>query len=814
MTGRVTTKRPDSNPTERETALAPEHPDNPSAAILGMANSPVTSADAHDPLQRKAGVIDYRRMLENSGDGYFEVDLSGNFTLVNDAACRFIGRTREASIGLNFRDYMHPDEAQRIFHIYQKVYQTGQPSELMEYDIIRKDSTIATHQTVVTLLRDVSGKPLGFCGIVRDLTRQKAIERALRESEESYQRVLELAPDAIAINDARTSKYIQVNAAFCQQTGHPPEEVIGRTPIELNLYVDPGDDGRIKRLLINEGKIDGLEVRYQKKSGEQFEDLVSGRMIRFKGKICTLFVATVITPLKLAQEARYESEKRYREIMEAAPDAICLTTLADGRYLEANSEFYRRTGYTPEETIGFTSRDLNLYVDPDDRQRFIETLQAKGKVDAFELPVRYRNGTLSHQLWSARIIEQDSQKCLLVIARPIDDLKAAQRAVVESEESYRRIMELAPDMILITRRADGRIVAANDAFCARTGFSRKELIGHTPIELGFYTDPDNRRRWMEALSRDGKVQGIELQFINRAGMVHDDLFSAQYIRFKGEDCVLAVITSITSLKKTQRELEHYRHDLEQIIAERTKALESAQAELVKREKLAVLGQLTATVSHELRNPLGVIRSSNFYLQSKNRDKSQKTEKHFRRIDEQVTLCDTIVAELLEYTRGRSILVARQPMAPWMTEVVEQLQETKGVDIALTIPDDLPDLHHDREKMRRVLINVLDNAVQAVQEKMKEMQKRTERYRPVISVKTETGDDGVTICITDNGIGMNEETCRRAFEPLFTTRARGTGIGLANAKKIVEEHGGRIFLTSRTDQGTEMKIVLPCIRETG
>ncbi|WP_054031796.1 PAS domain-containing protein [Desulfatitalea tepidiphila] len=800
---------------EMKPAIPPDHTDQEAAAPLLTPNTPTSNDLNEAPVtpQRESVAIDYRRMLENSGDGYFEVDLSGNFTRINDAACRFIGRTREESIGLNYRDYMRPDEAQRILHIYQEVYQTGQPSELMEYNIIRKDGTIATHQTVVTLLRDVSGNPLGFCGIVRDLTRQKAMERALRESEESYQRVLELAPDAIAINDARTSKYIQVNTAFCQHTGYRPEEIIGRTPIELNLYLDPGDDQRIKRLLINEGKIDGLELRYQKKSGEQFEDLVSARMIRFKGKTCSLFVATGITPLKQAQKALCESEKRYREILEAAPDAICLTTLSDGRYVEANSEFYRRTGYTPSETIGFTSTDLNLYVNPGDRQLFIDTLQSKGQVDAFELPVRYKDGTISEQLWSARIIEHGGQQCLLVIARPIDDIKAAQRAVVESEESYRRIMELAPDMIVITRQADGRIVAANDAFCARTGFSRNELIGHTPIELGFYTDPDNRRRWMEALRRDGKVQGIELQFINRAGKVHDDLFSAQYIRFKGEDCVLAVITSITQLKNNQRELEHYRRDLEQIIAERTKALEAAQAELVKREKLAVLGQLTATVSHELRNPLGVIRSSNYYLQSKNRDKSQKSEKHFRRIDEQVTLCDTIVAELLEYTRGRSIWVAKQPMAPWMTEVVEQLQETKGVDIALTIPDDLPDLHHDREKMRRVLINVLDNAVQAVQEKMKEMQKRTEWYRPAISVRTETVDNEVTICITDNGIGMNEETRRRAFEPLFTTRARGTGIGLANVKKIVEEHGGRIVLTSRTDQGTEMKIVLPCVRET-
>jgi signal transduction histidine kinase len=109
-----------------------------------------------------------------------------------------------------------------------------------------------------------------------------------------------------------------------------------------------------------------------------------------------------------------------------------------------------------------------------------------------------------------------------------------------------------------------------------------------------------------------------------------------------------------SRRQAEKELAKYRDHLEVLVKERTRDLEVAQEELIKREKLSVLGQLTATVSHEIRNPLGVIRSSAFYLQRKiGGAVDEKTAKHLNRIEEQVSLCDTIVGDLLEYTRGRS-----------------------------------------------------------------------------------------------------------------------------------------------------------------
>ncbi|MBI5894888.1 MAG: ATP-binding protein [Desulfobacterales bacterium] len=138
-----------------------------------------------------------------------------------------------------------------------------------------------------------------------------------------------------------------------------------------------------------------------------------------------------------------------------------------------------------------------------------------------------------------------------------------------------------------------------------------------------------------------------------------------------------------------------------------------------------------------------------------------------------------------------------------------MQESEGIAIQLRLSADLPPWAHDREKMRRVMINALDNAIQAVRAQEKALGDDGRNYRPDIVVEAGQQEDAVILRITDNGIGMDADTCRRAFEPLFTTRARGTGIGLANVKKIVEEHEGHIELESRPGQGTQMKIVLPC-----
>ncbi len=753
----------------------------------------------------------HRYILANMEEVYYETDLAGRFTDFNAAAWKSLGYDGQELLGMDFRQCMDAETAQRVFQRFSEVYRTGQPARILECKLIQKDGAVRIHEMSVSLLKNAAGEPMGFFGVSRDRTDQLRMEQALRESEESYRQVLELAPDAIAINDARTERYVQVNAAFCQHVGYTPEEIIGRTSLELDIYADPEDYERIKAIIVKDRKLDGLEVSYRDKAGHRFEDLVSARIIRFRGRTCVLFMGTVITPLKQAQQALADSEESYRRIMELAPDMFVITRVADNRFVAVNDAFCARTGFSREELVGHTAVELGLYTDPENRRKWMEVLRREGQVRGIELQFRTRGGVIQDDLFSAQFIRFKGEDCILSVITSITHLKQIQRSLQEREENQRTILDTAPYAITIMRQSDIRYLQVNESFCHNTGYARDEVLGRSPEDISLLADPADRGRMREALMRDGRFDGMEIRFRKKNGTILEALVSGRPIQFEGQPCLLFMSADISALKATQRELERYQKSLEQMVAERTRELEAAQTELVKRERLAVLGQLTATVSHELRNPLGVIRSSNFYLQRKTKEKDEKTLKHFRRIEEQVALCDTIVGDLLEYTRSRRANMVRQALGSWLPQVVEQMQESEGLEIGLRISPDLPPWPHDREKMRRVIVNVLDNALQAVRDQEKAL-KEDCGYRPTVGLEADRQTDAIVLTITDNGAGMDAETCRRAFEPLFTTRARGTGIGLANVNKIVKEHGGHIELASCPGQGTRMRIFLPLITD--
>ncbi|MFZ1984083.1 MAG: ATP-binding protein [Desulfatitalea sp.] len=172
-----------------------------------------------------------------------------------------------------------------------------------------------------------------------------------------------------------------------------------------------------------------------------------------------------------------------------------------------------------------------------------------------------------------------------------------------------------------------------------------------------------------------------------------------------------------------------------------------------------------------------------------------------------------MADLLEYTQGRSVSFVKADLTPWLAKVVDQFQESEEISITKDFCTDLPAVTHDQGKMRRVIINVMDNALQAVRARVQVEKTAGAAFTPRIIVKIEGDGAKVVIHVSDNGTGMSEETRARAFEPLFTTRARGTGLGLANVKKIVDEHGGHVSLESRLSEGTHLTITLPCDMES-
>jgi signal transduction histidine kinase len=189
-----------------------------------------------------------------------------------------------------------------------------------------------------------------------------------------------------------------------------------------------------------------------------------------------------------------------------------------------------------------------------------------------------------------------------------------------------------------------------------------------------------------------------------------------------------------------------------MVKERTQELESAQEELVRHERLAVLGQLTATVSHELRNPLGVIHSSTFYLESKLSDVDEKITKHLKRIVEQVAMCDSIVGDLMEYTRGRLSEKFKGDLNTWLERVLDEILIPGEVSVVRELYPGLPMVSFDQEKMRRVVINLVNNAVQAVIERQERFKQEDELYQPQVKLATSVVETAGPFQLTANRIG--------------------------------------------------------------
>jgi signal transduction histidine kinase len=275
-----------------------------------------------------------------------------------------------------------------------------------------------------------------------------------------------------------------------------------------------------------------------------------------------------------------------------------------------------------------------------------------------------------------------------------------------------------------------------------------------------------------------------------------------------EDLALQFNTMADALKDSFASLARHRNHLEELVEERTRDLEAAQEELIKHEKLSMLGQLTATVSHELRNPLGVIRSSIYYLQRTCPEAEEKTFQHLNRIKEQVQMCDTIVNDLLDYTRARQPDPVFEQINPFLEKILDQLGIPENVRLVRQLAPEMPIVPFDRNKLQRVVTNLVENAVNAVQMRLEKTNGIQEVYEPEVRVATHAARNSVRLEVADNGVGMTAQVAERAFDPLYTTRARGVGLGLAIVKKIADEHNGTVHLDTQPDQGTRITVEIP------
>ena len=345
-------------------------------------------------------------------------------------------------------------------------------------------------------------------------------------------------------------------------------------------------------------------------------------------------------------------------------------------------------------------------------------------------------------------------------------------------------------------------------------------LGSDVLEVSYDTvmsmiHPDDRSHANELMLHTleaGEPYTNEFRLIRPDGSVRNVIEHAERFtdEVSGTTWLHGTIQDITASKRIEAELASLNAELEARVEARTEELQEAQAELVKNERLATLGQLTATVSHELRNPLGAMRASMYVVEKRIGPADERVVNAIDRVNRNITRCDQIIDELLDYTRIRELRLQPTAIDNWLGGVLDEQPVPEGVKIRRKFGAPGLRVPADTDRLHRAVINIYENACQALTAPWQGAEPPEKQKQ--VSVETRIREDRVEIIFADNGPGIPSELLEKVFEPLFSTKNFGVGLGLPTVYQIMRQHSGGITASPRRGGGARFALWLPLTRE--
>ena len=387
-------------------------------------------------------------------------------------------------------------------------------------------------------------------------------------------------------------------------------------------------------------------------------------------------------------------------------------------------------------------------------------------------PERELHASVSH-------LEQASAENLALQAE-ISKRHEAEQARRRSEAKLAAAFRSSPCCMAITTLAHSRFLDINEGFERLTGFRRDEVIGRTSLELGLWLDPRERDEMLTELKGRGRILGRELQFRGKSGAIVTLLYSAELLRIDGEPCVLSASQDVT---------DQHRAEL------RAREL---QDELAHAGRVMALGALTGSLAHEINQPLTAImanaRAAGHMLTAEQPDLREVRAalddilSDNRRIGEVLRR----LRRLLKKDRGEYVPVDVNAIVNEVVELVHSDLVGRQVALDVSLAPDLPSVLGDRIQLQQVMLNLLLNAGEAVRGSA------VDARRVRLTTAVESGR--VVLSVSDRGVGVSNEQLARMFEPFYTTKSDGMGLGLSICRTIIDAHSGTIVARRNPDRG--------------
>jgi|GEM_PF-299324 len=695
----------------------------------------------------------YSIIFEWSLDAIMIFNKAGEFVDVNDATCQLFEMEKEELIGQNLQMFLELVPQDILQYQQAMIHKFGSFSDEL---IIKLKNDKIKHIEFSVRKDAFNGLDLA---IMRDISSRKALERERTMNEFLFRDVFDRAVDGIVIFD-ETGRLIDVNPAFCDSLRIEKAKLLS---LSFYQFVASGSKKELERLL-RELKEKGTA------KGELSFVLLDGTRRLFEltttSNLYSGFYMAImrdVTEKKNMEMKLQKSEEMFRAIFEQAHEAILICD-NKGNIINANPAA-SRTFELPLARL--EERNLKDFVDYKSKKvkSILKDFHDKGEIRE-ELTFHMPNGEDKQLEFTSKRGVIDGYH--LIIFRNVSERRRMEQVLRENEQKLRSIFDNVNNGILLWD-SEFRILDVNSVACRIFGVSKEELI-HQPL-LQFIKGPE--RNSIYKLMR----------LCEQVGEAHSEL-------------------SLGSEEEKQKIVEF---SLKKEIIPRVNMMmlrdvtekKELEGQLRKSDTLNVVGELAAGIAHEIRNPMTALKG---FIQLLQGSIKEDYSMYFNVITSELQRIESIITEFLVLAKPQAIQFRQNNITKIMKDTIDLLgaQATMhNVQITAKYSESLPLIYCEPNQLKQVFINILKNAIEVMPK------------GGIIDVKIERlCEEFIRISIKDQGCGIPEDKIKKLGEPFYTTKERGTGLGLMVSFKIIEEHRGKIEVESEVGVGTTFYITLP------